>query len=113
MASANAAVVAVAREVRRTGGFPLVEPAFLELGHPDLEEAVARLVSHGATRILVVPYFLTLGIHLQRDLPSIAERISKKYNGLEIRIAAPLDTHPALVQILLDRSREALDAWCP
>jgi sirohydrochlorin ferrochelatase len=42
--------------------------AFLE-AQSSLDEAVARLADRGVTHILVVPYFLTLGIHLQRDLP--------------------------------------------
>lgn len=103
--SANEAVREVARRFASTGGFDLVEPSFLELGRPDLSGAVARLVERGATHVVVVPYFLTLGKHLKRDLPRIAEEISRIHPGVEIRIAPPLDGHPALAEILIERAR--------
>ncbi|MGH9657155.1 MAG: sirohydrochlorin chelatase [Bryobacteraceae bacterium] len=105
--SANEAVRAVVRDVARRGGLELVEAAFLEGGTPGLEGAVERLVGSGAGRIVVLPYFLTLGLHLQRDLPRIVDALSRKYAGVEIRVTAPLDGHPALAAVLLERAREA------
>jgi sirohydrochlorin ferrochelatase len=105
--SANQAVRLVAAALERSAGIR-VAPAFLELGEPDLETAASRLAGLGVTRLVIVPYFLTLGIHMERDLPRIAERISMNHKGLEIRIAPPLDGHPALLQILQDRVHEAL-----
>ncbi|HUS05880.1 MAG TPA: CbiX/SirB N-terminal domain-containing protein [Bryobacteraceae bacterium] len=109
VASANASVHAVAERFAAEGGYRLVETAFLELGKPDLQEAVGRLVSRGATDILVIPYFLTLGIHLQRDLPSIVQGLESIYLGVSIAVTAPLDGHPALLQVLLDRAKDAWD----
>ena len=105
--SANVAVRAVAKDLARAGGFGHVEAAFLELGQPDLEGAVAALAKAGAERIVVIPYFLTLGLHMERDLPRLIEDISRKYNGLDITVTAPLDGHPGLVQVLLDRARNS------
>jgi sirohydrochlorin ferrochelatase len=106
--SANESVRRVAETVARNGGFDLVEAAFLEQGRPDLAAAVAILAQKGATRIVVVPYFLTLGVHLQRDLPAIVERLALVHQGLEIRVAPPLDGHPSLGAILEQRAKEAL-----
>ena len=103
VASANDAVRAVAAELARAGEFR-VEAAFLELGEPDLPGAAARLVEAGVESITVIPYFLTLGLHMERDLPPLMETISRAYNGLPIAVTAPLDGHPALVQVLLDRA---------
>lgn len=109
VAEANDAVRTVARRLSEAGDLDLVEPAFLELAEPDLAGAVQRLRAHGAKRIVVLPYFLTLGTHLQRDLPRIAEEIRRIYEGITIEITEPLDGHPGLLQALLDRSKEALD----
>jgi sirohydrochlorin ferrochelatase len=103
--AANDAVRAMASALARAGGFVQVQVAFLELGRPNLEEAVASVAEGGAARVVIVPYFLTLGLHMERDLPSLVKDISLKYNGLEISVTAPLDGHPALVDVLLDRVR--------
>lgn len=107
--SANESVRALARRVRETAGYFLTEPAFLELGSPDLPQAVGQAVSSGATRIVVVPYFLTLGMHLTRDLPRIIDRLRHIYEGVPIEVTEPLDGHPALAAIVLDRARKAID----
>jgi sirohydrochlorin ferrochelatase len=66
------------------------------------------LIERGATRVIVIPYFLTLGTHMQRDLPRLARDASKAHGDIEMLITSPLDGHPALVQALLDRADEAL-----
>jgi sirohydrochlorin ferrochelatase len=98
----------VSEDLARRAGHDLVETAFLEQSPPDLAESVATLVARGAERILVIPYFLTLGIHLQRDLPRIVDRLSRIHNNVAIEVTPPLDGHPALCEILLDRVHNAL-----
>jgi sirohydrochlorin ferrochelatase len=110
VASANQAVEKVAADMARLGGFEIYETAFLEAARPDLSEAVARLIPKGVEKIVVLPYFLTLGIHLTRDLPRIVTELSLIHNGVEIVVTDPLDGHPALKEILLDRARKALGA---
>jgi sirohydrochlorin ferrochelatase len=103
--SANDAVRLIACQAAEYGAWELYETAFLEAA-PLLSEAVAALVARGATEILVLPYFLTLGIHLQRDLPKLVEALAHEY-GLTIRVAPPLDGHVQLSRILVERAREA------
>ena len=104
--SANEAVESVAYEAARQGGWELFQTAFLE-AFPYLSDAVAKLAQSGAEEIIVLPYFLTLGIHLQRDLPKLIEELSQKH-GLKIRVAPPLDGHPHLSRILADRAAAEL-----
>jgi len=104
--SANQAVRDVAERLAASGGYA-VEAAFLELGKPDLAGAADRLVSRGVTRIVVIPYFLTLGTHMQRDLPRLAADAARRHRNLEIQVTAPLDGHPALLDALLDRAGQA------
>jgi sirohydrochlorin ferrochelatase len=105
--SANEGVREIAAAFARAGSYPQVEAAFLELGQPDLADAVARLASEGVRHIVVIPYFLTLGIHLERDLPALVAKLMASHPGIEIRVTKPLEGHPALLRILLDRAREA------
>jgi sirohydrochlorin ferrochelatase len=102
--SANDAVRKVAADMASQGGLTIVEAAFLEGGQPDLPAALEAMAAR-VSRVVVVPYFLTLGLHLQRDLPRLIERVRRAHPELEIRVTAPLDEHPAMVQALLDRAR--------
>jgi len=107
--AANDAVRAVAREVARRGEYPIVEAAFLEAAQPDLPAAVHSLVQQGVKHVVVIPYFLTLGIHLRRDLPRIVEGLTRLYDGLTLSVTEPLDGHPALTQIVLERAKKAIE----
>lgn len=104
VASANDAVRTIAAQAAADGAWPLYETAFLEAA-PLLDEAVRKLVSAGAQEILVLPYFLTLGIHLQRDLPKLVDALSHEHN-IAIHVAEPLDGAPELSRILVRRALE-------
>ena len=107
--SANDAVRGVAEEMARAGGYPLVETAFLGGGTPDLAGGVSNLVAAGAERVVVIPYFLTLGLHLQRDLPELVAEVRQRFPELSsLEVTEPLDGHPALATILMDRAAKAL-----
>lgn len=107
---ANASCRLVAVHLANDLGTTLVETAFLELADPDLPTAVQNLVAQGSQRIVIVPYFLTLGIHLQRDLPEIITQLSEQHPGVEFTVTPPLDGHPALAAAVRDRAQSALAA---
>jgi len=104
--SANEAVRVIAAAAAQKGGWTLYETAFLE-ADPHLAEAVKKLALAGADEVLVLPYFLTLGIHLQRDLPKIVSDLAAEFQ-LPIRVAPPLDGHPELSRILVERAKGSL-----
>jgi sirohydrochlorin ferrochelatase len=104
VASANEAVRVIAAQAASEGAWELYETAFLE-AEPRLDEAVRKLATAGARDILVLPYFLTLGIHLQRDLPKLVDALSREHN-IAIRVAEPLDGAPELSRILVQRALE-------
>ncbi len=104
--SANEAVRIMTRELAAHGGFELMEPSFLESGTPDLPGAVKLLIDRGATTIVVLPYFLTTGIHLKRDLPRIVEELRGIYKEVCFEVRGPLDGHPALLDVLADRANQ-------
>lgn len=106
--SANQAVRDVAAAMAASGKH-VVEPAFLELGTPDLKGAGFRLQARGVSHIIVIPYFLTLGTHLQRDLPRLVRDAATSLGGgIEMEVTSPLDGHPGLLKALLDRANAAL-----
>lgn len=104
--SANEAVRSVAAKLAQRGNLDAVA-AFLEGGRPDLKTAAKEMASRGIGQLVVVPYFLTLGLHLQRDLPKLIDEVRSACPGLEVEVTPPLDGHPAMVEALLDRALQS------
>jgi sirohydrochlorin ferrochelatase len=102
--SANEAVRAVSHAAAGRGGWKLYETAFLGGGRPNLEEAATKMAADGATEIVVIPYFLTSGLHLERDLPALIAEIRRTHPEIQIRATEPLDGHPGLIDAVLDRA---------
>ena len=110
IASANRLLRDLARGLRTILPGRAVEIAYLEAAAPDIREGIDRCVARGATRILIVPYFLYLGGHVRRDLPKAAAAARRRHAGLEVRIAAHLGLDRRLLAIVADRSRRGLRA---
>jgi sirohydrochlorin ferrochelatase len=106
--SANEAVREVCRAMAQAGGH-WVQAAFLEGGKPDLRSAVRAAADEGAERVVVIPYFLTLGLHLKRDLPKLVHEVEAEHPKVRVTVTPPLDGHASLVRILLERAEGALN----
>ena len=106
-AEANADLEYLAHEMRATGRFAVVECAYLELAQPDIETGAAACVAQGAKRVVLLPYFLSAGVHVERDLTAMRTRLAERFLDVEFRLAEPLGRHPELVEIVKDRAMEA------
>ena len=107
---ANTGVHEVAKQVQAQGPYDFVRAAFLELAHPDLGEAVEQAVEAGLRRVIVIPYFLTMGIHLRRDLPNLLAPQKRKYPDLTVDVGQPLEGHPSMASLILERVQEVIGA---
>ena len=88
------------------GDYPIVEAAFLELADPDIPAGGAACVARGADRVLMIPYFLSAGVHLVRDLTAARDALIAGHPGAEFVLGAPLGPHPLLQQLVGERVRE-------
>jgi sirohydrochlorin ferrochelatase len=104
---ANADLYHVVDEMRRRGRYLVVEPSFLELAEPTIEQAAARCAAAGARRVLLLPYFLSAGVHVRRDLREMSRRLAGQHPGVEFRLGEPLGRHPLLLAVVEERAREA------
>lgn len=93
-----------ARFVER-GEYPIVEPSFLELAEPDIATAGDRCVARGATRVLMIPYFLSAGVHLTRDLSAARDALGLRHLGVEFRLGPALGPDPLLEELVSERIR--------
>ena len=106
-AEANADLDHVAAELRRRGRYAVVEVAFLELAEPTIDQGGTRCVQQGAACVVLLPYFLSAGVHVQRDLAAARDRFAERYPQVAFRLAEPLGRHPLLVDVVADRARQA------
>ena len=108
VAEANEGIATLARQVAERLGAGFVLPAFLDSSPPDLGMAMEEAVRRGARRVVIMPYFLTMGLHLRRDLPVLVARQRARFPGLEILVSDSLEGLPGMVDAVADRVREAL-----
>jgi sirohydrochlorin ferrochelatase len=104
---ANADLHHIAEALRRRGDYVCVEAAFLELAEPDSDTAAARCVAAGARCVILLPYFLSAGVHVNRDLSAIRQRLAERYPHVTFKLAEPLGRHPGLVAIVAERADSA------
>jgi sirohydrochlorin ferrochelatase len=110
-AEANADLDHVAAEMRRRGPYDIVEVSFLELAEPSGEQAGGRCVARGAERVILLPYFLSAGVHVRRDLSAICSRLAGRFPDVAFRLAEPVGRHPLMLDILADRAKLAEEEW--
>lgn len=108
-APANDDLRRMAEHLAEAATHPIVEPAFLELAHPDIAAAGARCVELGATRVLMIPYFLAAGVHLLRDLTAARDALMAAHPGVDFRLGPPLGPDPLLERLVAERI-DQLDA---
>lgn len=105
---ANADLRQAAEALRLRGEFAVVEHSFLELAEPTIEVGAARCVVLGAARVVLVPYFLSAGIHVGRDLAAARERLAAQHLGVEFILAEALGPHPLILDVITVRVRAVL-----
>lgn len=104
--AANADLARLADVVRQTDEAEetIVEIGYLELTGPTIPEGFARCVEQGATTVRIVPYFLSMGVHMQEDLTEICSELRERYPNVRIQVRKPLGLHPKVIDVVLERS---------
>lgn len=103
---ANHDLISLAARLEAAGEALIVEPSFLELAPPNIPAGGDRCVARGAGRVLMVPYFLAMGVHLIRDLAEAREHLSTRHPGVTFLLGPPLGPHRLLDELVIARVRE-------
>jgi len=104
---ANADLHHVAAGLRQRG-FAVVVASFLELAEPGIDDGGRMCVAQGAGRVVLLPYFLSPGVHVRRDLTAARRRLAEEFPAVEFLLAEPLGRHPLLLEVVAQRVEEAL-----
>lgn len=107
---ANTAMYRVADDLRAGGQYAFVTCAFLELNDPDIPAGLNLCREAGIDQIVVIPYFLHLGRHVQEDLPRIIGEWQTANPSVAVRLGQPFGYSPRLVELVQERINQALSA---
>jgi len=105
-AEANQELVELARRLLADGTYAIVEPSFLELAEPDIVTGGTTCVEKGASMVLMVPYFLSAGVHIRRDLTEARDQLAAAHPHISFRLGQPLGPHTLLDNLVRERIRE-------
>lgn len=84
--------------------------AHMDVGEPSLPNVIAHCVRAGVREIVVHPFFLNTGMHVQETIPGIIEAARAAHPGVSIAQSAHLGLHDGLVDVVIDRIDETLAA---
>lgn len=104
---ANADLEYVAAALRDRGRYPIVQTAYLELAEPGIEAGGVLCVERGATDVILLPYFLSPGVHVVEDLTDVRDKLAVRFPHVRFVLAEPLGRHPLLIDIVAERARAA------
>ncbi|HLZ72427.1 MAG TPA: precorrin-3B C(17)-methyltransferase [Dehalococcoidia bacterium] len=102
----NGELFKTARLVTEGRRFALVESCFIALTEPDVAAGVDRCARLGARRVVLAPQLLFPGVLVERTR-RLALALAARYPELSLRAAAPLGAAPPMLDLVLERIREA------
>ena len=104
--AANDDLVQLAELVATRGGYQIVEVSYLELAEPTISSGGRTCVAQGARRVLMLPYFLSAGVHVVNDLESQRITLAGEFPAVQFVLCPHLGLHPLMAEIVLERLSE-------
>ena len=84
-----------------------VADAYVDNASPSVRRAFAALAEEDAGDVVVLPLLLTPASHSKTDVAASVQAARREHPGLRLAYGRPLGPHPALVETLDRRLREA------
>jgi len=104
---ANSDLYKIARLLWEKLNYSLVEPAYMGVTGPLIEEGIARCIKLGAKKIVILPYFLFTGILIKRLETSLRE-FKLNHPDIEFKLADYFGYHKRLQTIVMERIAEVV-----
>ncbi len=82
------------------------ELACMQLTKPSFIETIELLADQDYKEIMVIPFFLTNGQHMQEDIPELLQEARSKFGHLSITVTEYLWPDPNLIKTLKNRVAE-------
>jgi sirohydrochlorin ferrochelatase len=92
--------------VKEMTGLTIVEVSFREQHLPNIQQGIDACAAQGAERIILMPYFLYMGAHVQEDLPEEMAAAKRRYPDIEFAMGRHLGAHRKLAEVVVERITE-------
>ncbi|AUX28426.1 MULTISPECIES: CbiX/SirB N-terminal domain-containing protein [Sorangium] len=109
---ANGDFCKMTRLIGEGRGLLLVEPTFIGVTRPSVEETLERVARQRPERVVVLPYFLFAG-RLMTKLAEQVDRFASTYPWIRASLAPHLGRSSALSGLIDERARQALAGESP
>lgn len=97
----------VAHRIQVKTGHPSVMICNMQFLGPTFDEVFDQCAANGAKRIIVIPYFLHLGVHMQQDIPEMLREKAGSHPEIEIILGKNLGYDERLADIVIQRIAES------
>ncbi|MFH0789769.1 MAG: CbiX/SirB N-terminal domain-containing protein [Pseudomonadota bacterium] len=89
-----------AERLKEKHGYAMVKICFMSRLGPHFPKVFEYCVSMGAAKVLVIPYFLHMGLHLLLDIPKMMQQEGQKYPQVELVLGKGLGYDELLVDLV-------------
>jgi sirohydrochlorin ferrochelatase len=89
--------------------YDIVEPAHMELAEPSIASAYAACAGKGATRIVVVPFFLGPGKHWTSDIPRLTAEAAVEFPDTKYHVTQTLGIDDLILDLLDKRASHCVE----
>ncbi len=104
---AGSDMVRVAERLRERYGHALVEICFMSRLGPHFPETLEKCVAQGASSVVVIPYFLHMGLHVVLDIPAMLQEQTERFPHVKLRLGTGFGFDELLVDLIEKRIQQA------
>jgi sirohydrochlorin ferrochelatase len=97
----------VAAGLRERLGNGIVAVCYMANQGPAFPDALENCVARGASKVVVIPYFLHAGMHIVQDVPDLLKKEAERFPGVELVLGKNLGFDDCLVDLVLKRVSES------
>ncbi|NTW76493.1 MAG: hypothetical protein HGB33_01710 [Syntrophaceae bacterium] len=107
MPGADSGMEQVARSIRKRLRNIMVETCSMSMLGPRFGEVFEKCVSRGADKVIVIPYFLHFGAHMQEDIPEILLEKARQFPNVNLIMGKHLGFDEKLTDLVVKRISES------
>ena len=82
--------------------FDGVEVAFLEFASPSIDNVLVEFFKSQATEVVVLPYFLSAGIHVMNDIPREIQKALDQWPDKKITVLPHIGALDTMASVIVE-----------